>query len=201
MPTAIDDLLGFWLGVPDPPGAAPPQVSARWWKKDDAFDAELRQRFGALHAQAVAGELDTWAASPRGRVALVILLDQLSRNLYRGDARAFAQDARAAALTIAALDAREHEALVPLHAYFLFMPLMHAEDLALQERCVTCFEQGATRVTDSGLSALFTSGADFARRHRDIVARFGRFPHRNAVLGRASSAEELEFLKQPGSSF
>lgn len=198
----IDEVLSFWLGGDaDPAGDVSDETFARYWRKDPSFDAELRERFGALAERAARGELDAWAATPRGRVALVILLDQLSRNLYRGEARSFAQDQRAAALAVAGLDAGEHRTLRPMQAYFLIMPLMHAEDLGLQERCVELFDELAQFVSEPGLRKRFEDGADFARRHRDIVARFGRFPHRNVTLSRASTPEELEFLKQPGSGF
>jgi uncharacterized protein (DUF924 family) len=196
-----DSVLTLWLGTPDPPGNLSDELFARFWRKDEGFDALLRERFGALHEQASRGELDTWSATPRGRVALVILLDQLSRNLYRGSARSFAQDPRALAIALQGMEAGELEVLVPFHRYFLIMPLMHSEDLAMQERCVELFGDLARREADSGLRKRFDSAADFAARHRDIVKRFGRFPHRNALLGRQSTAEELSFLQQPGSSF
>jgi len=196
-----NDVLELWLGTADPPDDLPDEVFARFWKKDEAFDALLRERFGSLHGQACSGALDDWGTSPRSRVALVILLDQLSRNLFRGSARAFAQDEKALSIALEGLDAGELERLVPMQQYFLIMPLMHSEDLATQDRGVQLFEDLARRQTHPGLTKRFTSAADFARRHRDIVARFGRFPHRNAVLGRESTPEELSFLQQPGSSF
>ncbi|MFO0565784.1 MAG: DUF924 family protein [Polyangiaceae bacterium] len=197
----IDSVLEFWLGAADPPGAAPPAVAARWWKKDPEFDAHLRSRFGELHTRASTGQLDAWAAAPRGRSALVIVLDQFSRNLYRSDPRAFAQDTRCLELALEGIARGEHERTRPLLAYFGFMPLMHSEDLATQDRGVELFAWGSKHFDDPEVEKLFADGADYARRHRDIVARFGRFPHRNAALGRRSSPEELEFLKQPGSSF
>jgi uncharacterized protein (DUF924 family) len=198
---AIDDLLSFWFGDPDPPGDVSDAVFARFWKKDPAFDTTLRERFGALHDRAREGALDAWSGSPRGRLALIILLDQLSRNLHRGDARSFAADTRALALAEEGIAAGELPRLTPLQRYFLLMPLMHAEDLATQDRGIALFETLLAETTDPGLRKRFASAADFARRHRDIVARFGRFPHRNGVLGRASTPEEEEFLRQPGSSF
>lgn len=196
-----DVVLSFWFGTADPPSNLPDEVFARYWKKDDGFDAELRERFGALHERAVNGELDDWATTARGRVALVIVLDQLSRNLHRGDARAFASDERALELALAGIECGELAALTPMQRYFLLMPLMHSEDLATQNRGVELFDALLADSTDPGLRARLQGAADYARRHRDIVARFGRFPHRNAVLGRQSTAEEAEFLKQPGSSF
>lgn len=196
-----DEVLEFWFGTPDPAGDISDAAFARFWKKDEAFDTVIRERFGAAHEQASRGELDAWGATPRGRLALVILLDQFSRNMFRGDPRTFAQDAHALELALAGIDAGELDLLTPMQRYFLIMPLMHSEDLATQERCVALFDALVAQTTDAGLTRRFSAAADFARQHRDIVARFGRFPHRNAVLGRASTAEEAEFLQQPGSSF
>lgn len=174
----IDEVLRFWFADPD-----------RWWVKDPAFDAEIRDRFGALHAAIERGEHEAWLDTPRGALAYVIVLDQFSRNIFRGTPGMFAADARALAATNAAI-ARGHDAaLSPQERGFLYMPLMHSEALADQDRSVALF------------GALGTGQLDYAERHRDIVRRFGRFPHRNAILGRASTPEELEFLTQPGSSF
>ena len=201
MSDGADEVLAFWFGELSEDGTARGEVAARWWKKDDAFDDEIRARFGDTLARAERGELDAWAGSPRGRVALVIVLDQFSRNLHRGSPRAFANDARALALAREGVARAEHEALAPLHAYFLIMPFMHAEDREAQARCVALFRALADAAPNEALRATFANGADFAERHRVIVDRFGRFPHRNEVLGRASTPEELAFLKEPGSSF
>lgn len=174
----MEDVLTFWFADPE-----------RAWKKDPAFDDELRRRFGALHAAVLRGEHDDWCATPRGVLAYVLVLDQLSRNLHRGDPRAFAGDARALTAAARAVDAGQDRALAPIERGFLYMPFMHSEALADQERAVALF------------AALGEPFLPFAVQHRDIVARFGRFPHRNAVLGRESTPEEREFLTQPGSSF
>lgn len=197
----IAEVLEFWFGEADPPADVGDDVFARFWKKDTAFDQLIAQRFGELHARACRGELDHWAETPRGRLALVIVLDQFSRNLFRGDPRAFAQDESALKHALAGIDGGELSRLTPLQRYFLVMPLMHSEDLAIQRRCVELFERLAAETLDAGLAKRFSGAADYARRHRDIVERFGRFPHRNAVLARASTPEEQAFLKQPGSSF
>ncbi len=175
----IDELLAFWFADP-----------ARWWKKDPAFDAELRARFEALHAAIEQGGHEDWLDSPRGALAYVIVLDQLSRNMFRDDPRAFASDARARAAARGALERGFDRALPEDQRAFLYMPFMHSEELADQDRCIELF---------TGLAGSNQLG--YAERHRDIIRRFGRFPHRNAVLGRASTPEEIEFLKQPGSSF
>lgn len=199
--TDIDEVLSFWFGEPTDDGMARPEVQQRWWKKDAAFDASIQARFGATFERAVRGELQDWADSPRGRVALVIVLDQFSRNLGRGSGEAFANDPAALRLASAAVERGELDELPPLHAYFLLMPFMHAEDVEAQRRCVELFRERAARAPNEALRRLFEGGADFAERHRVIVERFGRFPHRNALLGRASSPEEEAFLKEPGSSF
>jgi uncharacterized protein (DUF924 family) len=196
-----DDVLEFWFGWLFEDGSVPEETSARWWTKDPAFDASIRERFGEVLEAAARGELDAWKETPSGVVALVVVLDQLSRNAYRDTPRAFANDARALALAEQA-DARgDFDTLPPMQAYFLAMPFMHAESLAAQERCILLFRKLATRAVSEKVKKTLEGGADFAERHRVIVERFGRFPHRNAILGRESTAEELAFLQQPGSSF
>ncbi len=201
MTVGPDDVLAFWFGELNEDGTAKPEVAARWWKKDDAIDEAIRARFGETHASAARGELDGWAATPRGRVALVIVLDQFSRNLHRGSPDAFANDDKALALAREGVERGEHRTLPPLHAYFLVMPFMHAEDRDAQARCVELFRELADVAPNEALEESFANGVDFAERHRVIVDRFGRFPHRNDVLGRESTDEEREFLTQPGSSF
>lgn len=190
-------VLAFWLGAPgDPPLAK----AESWWKKDEAFDREIEARFGETLEAGVRGELSAWRETPRGRLALVVLFDQLSRNMFRGTPRAFAQDALAREIAAAALAAGDDQTLSTMETSFLLMPFMHSEELAEQERCVAGFE-GLLRSCAPELRPTLESSLDFARKHRDIVARFGRFPHRNAILGRASTPGESAFLTQPGSSF
>ena len=163
----------------------------QWFAKDPAFDALLRERFSDLSRQAITGALTSWAAAPESALALVLLLDQFPRQIWRGTAQAFAGDAQALALSQRAVAcgwlAAEPE---PARRQFWLMPQMHSEDLAVQTASLPLFE----RYTDPRT-------AEFARRHRDVIARFGRFPHRNAALGRISSPEELAFLEIPGSRF
>jgi uncharacterized protein (DUF924 family) len=174
-----EDVLEFWFADP-----------ARWWRKDPAFDAEIRTRFLELHRAVVRGAHEDWRATPRGALAYVVVLDQFSRNMFRDTAGMFASDAQAAAAARAAVDRGDDRALADTERMFLYMPLMHSEELADQERCVDLFR------------ALGRSNElKYAEQHRDIVRRFGRFPHRNQLLGRASTPVEEEFLKQPGSSF
>lgn len=163
---------------------------ADWWRKDAALDATLRERFGALHAQAAAGECWAWRATGEGRLAEVLLLDQFSRNLYRDTPRAFAQDAMALALAQEAVAGGHDRALLPQRRAFLYMPYMHSESARVHEEALRLFSQPE-----------LAFNLDFERRHKAIVDRFGRYPHRNAILGRHSTAQELAFLAEPGSSF
>jgi uncharacterized protein (DUF924 family) len=188
-----EEILSFWLGD----GSRPRD---EWFRRTDAFDDGIRARFAGVVERAAKGELDAWRAHPRGRLALVILLDQFSRNIFRGTARSFAQDATALALALEGIAAGEDRGLSPLERSFLYMPLMHAEDRAMQERACAEFARLAAEAPPP-LAGYLSVAAKFATAHRDIVERFGRFPHRNAVLGRCSTAEEAQFLREPGSAF
>lgn len=196
--TIPEDVIRFWLGEP---GAPPLAKAPDWWKKDEAFDRQIRERFQPALERGVRGELAAWETTPRGRLALVLLYDQLSRNMFRGTAQSFAQDGLARAAATKAFDAGDDRVLSPIEVSFLLMPFMHGEDLALQRRCIEGFEKLRDAATDPKLRDNFASSADFGKKHEVIIERFGRFPHRNAILGRASTPEETEFLKQPGSSF
>ncbi len=186
------EVLAFWFGRTD-------ATDPRWFKRSDAFDAAIRDRFGTTVEAALAGRLDGWAARPPGALALIVLLDQFTRNIHRGTPAAFAGDAQALTLALQLVDSGEHLRLPPLQRWFACLPLEHAEDQALQQQCVRLFEALAA---EEGPHREALAGAlDYARRHHDVIARFGRFPHRNAILGRASTPEEAAFLLQPGSSF
>ena len=189
-------LRRFWFGAPDEPLAN----EKLWFRRDDAFDAELRARFGDDLERALRGELEDWKESPHGLVALVVLLDQLSRNIHRGTPRAFAGDARALEVSLEAQARGVDLALSPAERWFLYMPMMHAEDRDIQRRSVEAFERLAASTTGE-LQQRLVGVLDYAAQHRDVVERFGRFPHRNIILGRTSTADEIEFLQQPGSSF
>jgi uncharacterized protein (DUF924 family) len=186
------DVHAFWFG-PDAVWRAPP-ARAEWFRKDAAFDAAIRERFLGTWARAARGELDAWREEPRGMVALIVVADQFPRNMFRGEARAFATDALALALARDALERAVDRTVWPQERLFLYLPFEHAESLPDQDRSVALF--GAL-AGETGRPDLL----EYARRHRDIVARFGRFPHRNAALGRASTAEEARFLLEPGSGF
>jgi uncharacterized protein (DUF924 family) len=198
--TTQEDVLSFWFGVLDALGCAAPEKSAQWWRKDDAFDAAVRERFLALHGAAARGECDSWQATARGSLALIVVLDQFPRNMFRGTAQSFATDELALAATLAGLERGQDRELAFAEIGFFYMPLMHSEQLGMQDRCVALFDALA-REAAPPLREQARNSLDYAERHRAIVRRFRRFPHRNALLGRTSTAEELEFLTQPGSSF
>lgn len=177
----FDNILEFWFVEID---------SAFWWKKDAAFDALIKDRFGAVHAQAAQCELYNWRVTPRGRLAEIIVLDQFSRNIYRNDARAFAADAIALALAQEAIACGADKALEGNEKSFLYMPFMHSESRAIHELAVTLFKDG-------GLE----NNLDFELKHKAIIDEFGRYPHRNKILGRASTQLEVEFLETSGAGF
>jgi uncharacterized protein (DUF924 family) len=176
-----NDILDFWFRDID---------SALWWKKDDAFDELIRGRFGQTHAQATRGELAHWRVDGHGRLAEIIVLDQFSRQLYRDSGQAFAYDLAALVLAQETIRLGQDQSLSTTEKSFLYLPFMHSESLAIHEQAVTLYDI-------KGLE--FNLAFEF--KHKAIIDRFGRYPHRNAVLARKSSAEELEFLQQPGSGF
>lgn len=193
-PALVTDILDFWLGDGLVLGWPSEDLKQRWFLGGAALDAEIRSRFGQAVQSAMQGELAPWEASLHSRLALVILLDQFSRNVFRGTVRAFDGDAHAQQLTLNTLAQQEDRQLPWVGRVFLYMPLMHAEDLALQEKCVACFSQ-LVADAPAALKPKLQGNLDFAIEHQGIIARFGRFPYRNAVLGRASSAEENDFLR------
>ena len=175
------DILNFWFTEID---------SALWWKKDATFDELIRTRFGEIHQQAIRGELAHWRVDAHGRLAEIIVLDQFSRNLYRDDARAFSYDLAALVLAQETIRIGLDQQLTTIEKSFLYLPFMHSESLIIHEQAVKLYDiQGL----EFNLS--------FELKHKVIIERFGRYPHRNAVLGRASSTGELLFLKQPDSGF
>ena len=174
-------IINFWFEELEP---------SAWWKKDDSFDAFLIGRYSEIHGRATRGELFEWRTAPEGRLAEIILLDQFSRNIYRNSALAFAHDAMSLVLAQEAIAAGADKTLSATQRCFLYMPYMHSESLKIHEVAVELFRK-------NGLE----SNLAFEFKHKIIIERFGRYPHRNEVLGRQSSAEELEFLKQSGSGF
>ena len=197
MDPRAEELLAFRLGTLEADGIADEEHRRRWFEGSPLFDDELRRRFGALHEEARAGRLDRWADTPRGRLALVILLDQLSRNLHRGTADAFAADAHALALARGGLARGEDAELTPGERVFLYLPFEHSEDSAAQEESVARFRALAAAAPPAARE-LFAESLDYAIRHREVIARFGRFPHRNEALGRDSTDAERAHLAQEG---
>jgi len=198
--TTPDQVLGFWFGEQTDPAAISRDKSALWWGKSPETDRDIRQRFGVTLERAARGDLDAWTNTAAGTVALILVLDQFSRVIDRDKPGMFANDAKARALSLQLIESGRDLELPAMQRAFATMPLMHAEELALQDLGVERFRRLAADMPESE-RAPFQAFHQFAIRHRDIVARFGRFPHRNATLGRTSSAEELEFLLTPGSSF
>lgn len=194
---SAEEVLSFWFGHPPDPilNPASTRPRERWFERDAAFDEECRRRFLDAHEAAASGALDAWREEPRSNLALVLLLDQFPRNLFRGTPRAFATDARAREVARRALARGLDLALPPVWRWFLYLPFEHSEEAHDQRLAVTLFEMLALYHLDS------REPLDYARRHRDVIERFGRFPHRNEALGRPSTPEEERFLQEPGSSF
>lgn len=177
----FQSVLQFWFQESSP---------AQWWKVDAEFDRLIVERFSDLHASATRSELFAWRVEAKGRLAEIIILDQFSRNMYRGDARAYANDTLALALAQEAVAAKADFSLSPEERVFIYMPYMHSESKVIHEVAERLFKERSPK-----------SNYDFELRHKAIVDRFGRYPHRNAVLGRQSTEEEVAFLAQPGSAF
>jgi len=175
------EVLKFWFEEIDP---------KMWWVADPEFDEQIRKRFESLVQQAAQAELFSWRSEPKGRLAEVIVLDQFSRNIYRNTPRAFAQDPMALVLAQEAIGAGVHHELSPTERSFLFLPLMHSESKSIHVLAERLYREYAP-----------SYNYEFELKHKAIIDRFGRYPHRNDTLGRVSSPEEIEFLKQPGASF
>ena len=179
--TIYEEILNFWFNQID---------KACWWKKDDELDRLITERYAAIHHQAAQGELFEWRQTARGSLAEIIVLDQFSRNMYRDTAEAFAFDRMALVLSQTAIVNRFDRELTPVENSFLYMPFMHSESAEIHEIALTLYGQ-------EGLEF----NLEFEQKHKAIIDRFDRYPHRNAILGRESTPEEIEFLKQPGSGF
>ena len=175
------DILNFWFVETTPES---------WFKKDDNFDAAIKDRFGKTVTKALAGKLDHWANDAEGCLALILMLDQFTRNIFRHSARAFSGDEMALALSLRCVERKYLDADKPFYCQFMLMPMMHSEEIDIQDMSLPLFETYTSKLTH-----------EYAIKHRDIIARFGRFPHRNAILGRPSSSDEDQFLTQLGSSF
>ncbi|MFC5477556.1 DUF924 family protein [Massilia suwonensis] len=189
------DVLDFWFLPPNDPAYGQPRPE--WFRKDPVFDAQIRARFGSLITQAVAGGLREWdlELGPQGTLARILVLDQFTRNAYRETPESFAGDLLALSAAQSLVDSGADLGLAPFQRAFAYMPYEHAEDARMQQCAVDLFARLA------GEHEGFTEMLDYAHRHRGVIARFGRFPHRNPILGRASTADELQYLSQPGAGF
>ena len=181
MANSYQEVLQFWFEEIEP---------RMWWVSDREFDDLVRNRFQSTHRQAALGELFHWRKEPKGRLAEIVVLDQFSRNIYRNTPLAFAQDSVALVLAQEAIAAGAHDAMSPIERSFLYLPFMHSESRRIHEWAESLYRA-------NGLENNYA----FELKHKAIIDRFGRYPHRNGILGRTSSPEEVEFLKQPGSSF
>jgi len=195
--TVADAVLAFWFGQSNAPDYR--QYRKAWFIKNAAFDAEIRQHFLLDVEKAAKGDYDDWQSSVMSALALLLLLDQFPRNLYRGDPRSFATDDKALSVAKGLVDSGAHQALIPAHRFFVYVPFEHSEEMVNQDQCVALMR--SLNQDYPNLEKGLAGGLDYAIRHRDIIERFGRFPHRNEVLGRVSTPEEKAFLQQPGSRF
>lgn len=193
MESTAQQVLDFWFGSADAPDHG--RARAAWFRKDADFDRRIVEQFGSLIETALAGGLAHWQRDAGSALAQIVVLDQFTRNAFRDQPRAFAGDAAALAAARAMRAAGQDAGLLPVQRAFVYLPFEHAEDIAAQEQSVRLFAELAAAAPE------LASMLDYAQRHHAVIARFGRFPHRNAQLGRASSADELAFLQQPGSSF
>jgi|SRR5215470_5428402 len=187
-----NEVVDFWFGAPASPEFG--RDRGCWFEKSPVFDALVRDRFLETHEMAARGGLTAWAERPLAALALTIVLDQFPRNMFRGAPRAFATDATALALARAIVARGFDRALLPVQRWFAYLPFQHAEDLVAQRESLHLFAPLGASLSDTG-------ALTYAMRHYTVIERFGRFPHRNAILGRSSTTEEVAFLSQPGSSF
>jgi len=195
-----EDVLDFWFGRMRPGEPVPPERYRLWFGGEVRTDRLIAERFAAAVDQAAAGDCDRWRTTPQGTLALLLVLDQFPRNIYRGSSRAYAFDAMAQTICLEGLEAGLDRRLQTVERAFFYLPLEHAEDPLLQQRSVAAFA-GLLREAPEALREACRGFLDYAERHRAIILRFGRFPHRNAALNRPSSSEEEAFLREPGSSF
>ncbi|MCQ4284121.1 DUF924 domain-containing protein [Pseudomonas stutzeri] len=200
MTSPSQELLNWWFGEGTTATEVAGAKNGLWFGYKPEQDEEARERFGDLTERALAGELNEWVELPHGWLALVLLLDQLPRMIHRGTPKAFAGDERALQLVRDGMAHGGDVLLAPIQRVFIYLVLEHAENLSVQDQAVQQFEQ-LLGIADAGEQKLFADFLDFAERHRQVIARFGRFPHRNAILGRSSSEAEQTFLAGPGSGF
>ncbi|MDP2030860.1 MAG: DUF924 family protein [Thiobacillus sp.] len=195
-----EDVLDFWFGQPGPAADVAARQRKLWFGKSAANDQLVIERFAGTLIAAGAGQLDHWALTPRNRLALIVVLDQFPHHIHRNHGLSFAYDAQSLALAQAMIQNGDAARIAPIERVFVYLPLEHAESIALQDESVALYAQLAADAS-AAERPLFQGFLDYAQQHREVVARFGRFPHRNELLGRPSTAEEIAFLKQPGSRF
>lgn len=195
-----EHLLQYWFGTEADDGVVAQQQASFWWKKCATTDNEIRARFEPLVSKAAAGELDAWRTSASGRLALIILMDQFPRSIYRNTPKAFQFDRIALQICQEGLANGDDQQLRPVQRVFFYMPLEHSENIEHQNLSVKLFEK-LSRDIHPEVKEAFSGFFDYAVRHRDVIERFGRFPHRNKILGRQSTDGEALFLSQPNSSF
>ena len=196
-----DEILDFWFGELKE-GEFPDEKRKMWWIKDTDFDNDIKSNFESDLISAKKGELKNWEDSPRGSLALLILLDQFSRNIYRDTEQSFAQDQMALDVCIRGLQKNFDKILHPVERAFYYIPFMHCEDLDMQKKSIEFYSALAEEFSSNlSLSDMLSQNKLFAEKHYVIIKKFGRYPHRNKILGRTSTPEEIKFLQEPGSSF
>lgn len=199
-PPQVQEILEYWFGSLQSGEVYPNDKAKQWFGGGDDIDKEIRTLFEEQVIAATKNELDAWKETPRGRLALIILVDQFTRNIYRGTPEAFAYDNIAQELTLEGLTQEHDQALLPIERVFFYLPLEHSENIELQEMSVQKYHAILSKIP-SEQAVHFLSFEDYAWRHYEIIAKFGRFPHRNEILKRESTPEEIEFLKDPNASF
>lgn len=196
----VQDVLEYWFGSLSTADVYPTEKASLWFNGGEGVDNDIRNRFGKLVIAATHNELNTWKDTAKGRLALIILVDQFTRNIYRGNSQAFAYDTIAQDLTLEGLILGHDQSLLPIERVFFYLPLEHAENFELQKLAVEKFHAILSNVPSQQLSH-FKNFENYAWRHYDIIEKFGRFPHRNMILNRTSTSQEIEFLKDPHASF
>lgn len=189
------NVLNFWFDDPTVAGSEYGQQRRVWFRKNPEFDQQVREQFLKTYEQARQGDYDDWVKTPKGALALTLLFDQFPRNMFRGTPRSFEADSEARSVAQAVISQGGDRTLLPVERMFLYLPFEHSENLAHQNQAVVLFEALVQAAPE------LQSTVKYTYRHRDVIARFGRFPHRNAILGRTNTPAEVEFLKQPGSRF
>lgn len=196
-----DAILDFWIGAASDDHLAAQKQHKLWFIKSEQTDRLLKSQYEPVLTALVADQAATWRqGGARSRLAAIIVLDQFSRNIYRGDAKAFSQDALALSLAVTALEAQDDTALSEVERSFLYLPFEHSENLADQDRSVALFERLLSEARPA-FKPMCQNSLDYAHQHRDVIAKFGRFPHRNAILGRENTAAEKAYLAKPGAGF